>query len=54
MIGHLTVVNWPDVNDIETCVSQFYDVFDECFDLYVPKFIAGGPVYEKALEAIRA
>jgi hypothetical protein len=36
MIMHLTIVHWYDiflVNDIETCVGQFYDVLDECFDL---------------------
>jgi hypothetical protein len=46
MISHLAVVNWPDVflvNDIETFVGQFYYVIDECFDLYVLKFVAGGP-----------
>jgi hypothetical protein len=46
MISHLTVVNWPDVflvNEIKACVGQFYDVIEECFDLYVPKFVFGGP-----------
>jgi hypothetical protein len=39
-----TVVNWPDVFlvNIETCVGQFYDVIDECFDLYVSKLVTGG------------
>jgi hypothetical protein len=47
MISHLFVVNRPGVfliNDIETCVGQFYDVIDKCFDLYVPKFVAGAAV----------
>jgi hypothetical protein len=45
MISHLSVVNRPDVflfNDIETCVGQIYHVIVKFFDLYVPKFVAGG------------
>jgi hypothetical protein len=46
MISHFTVVNWPEIffiNDIGTCVGQFYDVIDKCFDLYLSTFVAGGP-----------
>jgi hypothetical protein len=41
MISHLTVVNCPGVflvNGIETCVGQFYDIINKCFDLYITKF----------------
>jgi Reverse transcriptase (RNA-dependent DNA polymerase) len=46
MTEYLSHINWSDlfaVNDIDTCVAKFYDAMNGCFELYVPKFVAGGP-----------
>ena len=47
MINNLSRVDWSNmflVNDIEACVTNFYDTMNNCFDMYVPKFVAGGPI----------
>jgi hypothetical protein len=45
MIESLSHVDWLNlfaVNDIDMCVAKFYDLMNECFELHVPKFVAGG------------
>jgi Reverse transcriptase (RNA-dependent DNA polymerase) len=45
MTEYLSHVSWSNlflVNDIDACVANFYDVMNGCFELHVPKFIAGG------------
>ncbi len=45
IVEHLGQILWPSLfldNDIETCVSLFYEVIDECFNLYVPKITSRG------------
>jgi hypothetical protein len=45
MINFLSHVDWSEkffVNDIDVYVAIFYDFLNDCFESYVPKFVAGG------------
>jgi hypothetical protein len=46
MIEYFSHVRWTDLfpdNDLDAYVANFYDVVNGCFELFVPKLVAGGP-----------